>query len=414
ETILEKHGNPTNNLLPRLPELQDVWGHPQVRSALGSILGHDYYLHLHRHCHNNMPGSKGQGMHKDSLHNSRFAVDENRRHHHTRWLMAFYYPQDTPVELGPTAVMPQSQYLMGREPFTDDDELALTGEAGTITIVHYDLLHRGMANVSDKTRHMVKFLFTRMSEPTTPSWNHTGAEWESSDDPQDAIRRHMWDWHRGRVGETPIEPTASLEELVGRLSDESELVAVNAAYELSSMGKAAVPHLVNALGDERETTRRYAMHSFNRIGEVAVGGLTDALDSEDAGVRARAADVLGDMGLRAASSRDALTRRANDEDETARNHATEALGTTSQDTDAATETLGNTLASDGNGLVRRNAALSLARLGKKAEGAIPSLTKALRDENHYVRGFSVHALRRIDTPEATDAVLNHLEAMRWD
>ena len=88
ETIFEKHGNPTNNLLPRLPELQDVWGHPQVRSALGSILGHDYYLHLHRHCHNNMPGSKGQGMHKDSLHNSRFAVDENRRHHHTRWLMA--------------------------------------------------------------------------------------------------------------------------------------------------------------------------------------------------------------------------------------------------------------------------------------------------------------------------------------
>ena len=83
DEMLEKWGNPRNNLLPRIPEIQQVFDHPRVHGALSSILGDDYYLHLHRHVHSNMPGSKGQGMHKDSLNNSRFAVDDNRRHHHT-------------------------------------------------------------------------------------------------------------------------------------------------------------------------------------------------------------------------------------------------------------------------------------------------------------------------------------------
>ena len=38
--------------------------------------------------------------------NSRYCVDSKRRHHRTRWLMLLYFPQDTPVELGPTAIMP--------------------------------------------------------------------------------------------------------------------------------------------------------------------------------------------------------------------------------------------------------------------------------------------------------------------
>ncbi len=44
EEMFEKVGNPGNNLLPRIPELQRVWGHPAVHGALASILGKDYYL----------------------------------------------------------------------------------------------------------------------------------------------------------------------------------------------------------------------------------------------------------------------------------------------------------------------------------------------------------------------------------
>ena len=82
--MMEKFGNPANNLVPHVPEIQDVFDDPMVHGAMSSILGEDYYLHLHRHMHPNTPGSEGQNMHKDSLQNSRFAVDEKRRHHHTR------------------------------------------------------------------------------------------------------------------------------------------------------------------------------------------------------------------------------------------------------------------------------------------------------------------------------------------
>ena len=97
EEVLTAEGNPGNNLLPRIPDLQQVFDQPQVAGALTSILGPGYYLHPHRFCHFNKPGSEGQGLHKDSW---------SRRHHRLRWAMAFYYPQDTPVERGPTGVVP--------------------------------------------------------------------------------------------------------------------------------------------------------------------------------------------------------------------------------------------------------------------------------------------------------------------
>ena len=89
----------------------------------------------------------------------------NVRHHRSRWAMAFYYPQDVTMEMGPTAILPASQYYDSAEQAHRRAELPLCGSSGTVTVVHYDLWHRAMANVSDRHRYMVKFLFTRMSEP---------------------------------------------------------------------------------------------------------------------------------------------------------------------------------------------------------------------------------------------------------
>ena len=99
--VLEQTGNPYNNLLPEVPELGQVFCHPAVTGALASILGDGYYLNLHRRCHDRTAGTEAQDMHQDSLHNSRYAVDGTRRHHHVRWAMAFYYPQDTDELMGP-------------------------------------------------------------------------------------------------------------------------------------------------------------------------------------------------------------------------------------------------------------------------------------------------------------------------
>ncbi len=413
ETVIEQGGNPGNNLLPRVPELQQVFDHPEVDGALASILGPDYYLHLHRHVHNSPPGHKAQNMHKDSLGNSRFAVDQKRRHHHTRWTMVFYYPQDTSEELGPTAVVPRSQYLNESWP-EGGQQIPLCGEAGTIVIVHYDLLHGATPNRGDRTRHMVKFLFTRMSEPEKASWDHGDPHWQPAGDAQDGIWRHLWDWHRGVGDNQSPDADVGLEELARQLRHESEVVALNAAYQLGLRGTEAVPLLLEALQEEEEIVARHAGYAFSRIGPAAVAPLVAAARQGSEQNRARALDALGDMGPAAAEAVAGLLACLQDESAEVRSRAAESLGTVGQGRGDLGGPLGALVRGDQSDLVRRNAALSLARLGPTVPDAVEALVDGMADESHYVRGFSVHALDRIGTPQARTAVLQRLQTMRWD
>ncbi len=414
DKFIADNGNPRNNLLPAIPELMELFDHPVVDGAMSSILGPDYFLHFHRHVHDRPPGGPDQKMHKDSLYNSRFAMDKNTRHHHTRWTMLLYYPQDTPLQLGPTAIVPKSQYLNIDWPEGEKDT-ALEGEAGTVVIVHYDLLHRGMANHHDSTtRQMVKFLFTRMTEPTAPTWDYLSSDWVSREHPQENIWRYMWHWHQGI--RKPLAPSsdASIETLTAQLSSSSDIEALQASYELGTRGEATIPALTEILHTQSYTGPRNAAYAFNQIGEAAVPALLEVAQNEKARVRARAYDILGDMSLQAQSAVPHLIEGATDAEEDPRRRAVESLGTAGQQLSDLGPTLGNVLAADESPQVRRNAALSLARLGEKAKEAVPALAKGLLDDNHYVRGYSVHALSRIGTPEAAQAALRHLQVMRWD
>ena len=101
ESLFESEGNPGNNLMARIPDVRLVFDDPAVDGALAGVLGDGYYMHPHRHCHYRPPHSEGQQIHKDSF---------TRRRHRTRWILAMYYPQDTTVDMGPTAVIPGTQY----------------------------------------------------------------------------------------------------------------------------------------------------------------------------------------------------------------------------------------------------------------------------------------------------------------
>lgn len=57
---------------------------------------------------------------------------------------------------------------------------------------------------------------------------------------------------------------------------------------------------------------------------------------------------------------------------------------------------------DDNKAVRRAAAKALGRIG--SERAVSALTVALKDSDHAVKQFSAEALRRINTPEARAAL----------
>ena len=415
--------SPLNNALPRIPELRRVFDHPRVAGALTSILGAGYYLHLHRHMHDNRPGSDAQTIHQDSLGNSRYAVDGNRRHHHCRWAMAFYYPQDTTLDMGPSAVAPGSQYLT--EGAGLDAEQALEGPAGTVTVVHYDLFHRGLANRSADTRLMIKFLFARMEDPVRPSWNAAQAAWpeEPGSDARDRQRvwRHHWRWFRGESAANGDGAATDVRALERDLDHADEWRGLAAAYGLGAAGAAGAPALLAALTGSDPVARRRAAYGFGPLGRAGVGGLAEAAGHDEAEVRARAVDVLGDAGRAAGGAVPALGARLRDESSDVRALAADALGIAGQGSTAAGEAAAGraageltTAMEDADAVVRRNAALSLARLGPAAAGAVPALERALDEEDHYVRGYAVQALRRIATPRATAALLHHLETARWD
>ena len=92
-----------------------------------------------------------------------------RGDHRTRKVLLLYYPQDTPERLGPTGVLPGSQYYRDRPQGVD--MLALAGAAGTVTVTHYELWHGATANRAQRPRYMMKFLLHRMQEPEEPEWD---------------------------------------------------------------------------------------------------------------------------------------------------------------------------------------------------------------------------------------------------
>ncbi len=442
-----KEGNLGNNILPRVPELQAVFEDPAVRGAFTSILGENYAMHSHRHPHQNRPHSDGQGFHKDS-----YWGYQKVRHHCPRWAMAFYYPQDAPVEIGPSAVLPGTQYYNTRITEGNDGELALSGEAGTLTIIHFDLWHRAMANQTDKTRYMMKFQFTRMDPPQTPEWQVTDPNWtlEESDPSiptHQGAWRHIWNWVAGEfngdatqaangnltkhitalsdndasvrscaadeLGAFGESAADSVPHLIQALRDDYEPVCLNAAYALGALGEPAVPQLIEMIGDENGPTRRMAAYALAAVGAPAVPALSEALQHTADAVRIEATYALAQIGDAAEPAIPALLERTKDECVEVRRYLPEALGGLGATAAPAVPHLTDMVADDDDKQARFEAALALAQIGSAASPAVPVLAKALWDEDRYVRDNTIHALKRIDTPEAESVLFDYLLMARW-
>ena len=434
DSVYQTEGNPGNNLLPRIPMLQQVFDDPRISGALESILGAGYFLYPHRHCHFREPefvprngvntdprkGGFGGSLHRDGM---------SRRRHRTRWALGLYYPQDTAPDMGPTTVLPGSQYYNALSDVDLGREFPLCVDAGTIVITHYDLWHAATPNRSQKKRALVKFMFARMNEPPGPSWDSASQDWQpGAEVKHPSLRKQIWDWHCGKLNGGSASggdrPAASIDDLVTRATENaaldntpqesrSEPIWLETIYELAALGEAAVPTLIDGLAHPSEGVRRGFAHSLTAIGEAAVPALANALADDDASVRAVAAESLGDMGKQAEQVVPELIRCLGDESEDVVEHAAEALGLIDVPEPDLPQALGRTLEHAAD-KVRMRAALALARMGKRAEEATPQLASVLEDSNRYVRGKAVHALFNIGTPEAREALLRHLLTHRWD
>ncbi len=417
EEMFEKHGNLGNNILPLVPDIQKIFDQPIVHGAMTSILGPNYVMHPHRYCHLNHPGSEGQGFHKDS-----YEGDEQVRHPHCRWTMAFYYPQDTTLDMGPTAVLPGTQYYDTHETAHSQPELPLCGEAGTLTIVHYDLWHRAMPNHSQKQRYMVKFLFIRLEDPKEPSWNNGQEKWksahnENSDNKHQFMWSKFWNWYRGEpngsIGNIKSK-SENTSKLIQTLQDgtQDEALRLEAAYILGNTRPSVVPTLIEMLCDDSEDVSRYATFALGASGNSAIPELVKALNNTNESVRANAAFALGDIGRSAQEAAPKLTQLLKDKSEWVRRHASEALGIINHPNEETISAL-SLLLQDKHYWVRDNAARALAKLGASAEPAIPALIPVLNDENRYVRFHAALALKQIGTPTATNILFDHLLTSRW-
>ncbi len=448
QEVMKKEGNPGNNILPRVPEVQEVFKNPVIRGALSSVLGPEFVMHPHRHCHFTEPGRKVQSWHKDS-----YWGHAKMRNHHPWWAMIFYYDHAVDEPLGPSGLLAGTQYYHDRNVDPNERDVHLLGEAGTFALIHYDLWHRGNANLSERTRSMLKFQFVRMRRPAAgnaPAWRPMNGD--GPPNPHETIWRHQWNWLHGvnaatSASEAPdfgkalaqlddsdrhtrlraadalgVMGTAAanaIPALAARLADDFEPVALNAAYGLAGMGTPGVSALVAQLRSDDKATSRNAAYGLSAAGEAAVAGLIDTLTHATEHARGHAAFALGEIGLagsaQASGGVEALSKLARDSSEWVRRTTAEALGIVDVQAtshDQRLETLCQLL-NDVDGQARFESALALARIGPDATAAIPALGHALKDENRYVRANAVDALNRIGTLDAQRILIDHLLGARW-
>ena len=498
----DRQHNPLNNILPLVPELQVVLESPEVCGALTSVLGNGYVMHPHRHCHPNFgvackpklavksagstPSGKENGEERlmMPLHKDGHAGGKRPRHRTPRWAILFYYPQPCLAEQGPTCIIPGTQYIRefmldnerqrheihteGRngarllpENFLNRNLVPMSGELGTVWIMHFDMVHSFLQNYVPLNRYGMKFVFMRTEQPTAPSWNSETDIWqppEINHVPYDAeiLWTYIWNWMYGKTDlyetdrsdaaidiQSAVEglktdnPAARMEAantlgfmredaaeavpiLIDALEDCYEPVRRNAIYALGAIGKPAVESLTNALDAEKGAFDMEpilhicdAAHGLAALGAPAVPALISALADERENVRASAAYALGEMGPVAAEAVDALIALLTDASEEVRRHATSALGMikvpTSKIVPALVEILGNPEDTD----LAFFAAQALTRIGPDATEAVPALRDALISESAYVRGFSSEALSRIGTVEALQALVPFLRTARW-
>ena len=486
----DRQHNPLNNILPLVPELQVVLESPEVRGALTSILGNGYVMHPHRHCHPNFAGSIPSGKEDGEerlmmpLHKDGHAGGKRPRHRTPRWAILFYYPQPCLAEQGPTCIIPGTQYIrefmlnderqrheshteggngtrLLSENFLNRNIVPMSGERGTVWIMHFDMVHSFLQNYIPLNRYGMKFVFMRTEQPTAPSWNSETSIWqppEINHVPYDAegLWTYMWNWMYGKSDlyetdypSTQINVASAVEALkkedpyarmkaanelgfmrtgaaqavpalVDALEDSYEPVRRNAIYALGAIGKSSVEPLIDALDSEKEAFDMEpilhicdAAHGLSAIGAAAVPALITALEDERENVRASAAYALGEMGPVAAEAVDGLVALLTDESEEIRRHATSALGMIKVPVSKTVPALVRVLEDREDTDLAFFAAQALTRIGPDATEAVSALREALMSESAYVRGFSSEALSRIGTAEALQALVPFLRTARW-
>lgn len=264
--------------------------------------------------------------------------------------MAMYYPQKTTVDMGPTAILPGSQYLtvnhetdlhhqfeIGEDRLSfdtfshlqngDDDDAKtdllnkqaaesldptlqqrfITVEGGTVALIHYDLCHRGSrVQGAEDTRFMFKFQFYRVNEPKPRSLPSISIARPTH---MKVVHEETLRWLGSTLAEEPTTSSVdNLPQLDRDLQNDAEAVRVEAAYALGRAARDAanandkqfaLGSLAKSLVHRQEERRRAAAFGLSVVGADAAPLLLDVLQSSlksPAEAKKYAIWALGELG----------------------------------------------------------------------------------------------------------------------
>jgi hypothetical protein len=402
--------NPGNTVYEQAPAVQQVLAHPQVVGALSSILGPDYYMECHRHAHRTKPGQQAGGFHQDgTLRALKGWTRPWRYWHRPRKVLLIYFPQAVPDNMGPTTVVPGSQYYRQRPEDMEALECRITGGEGIMAIVNFACWHRAGANTSDRERIMLKFLFDRRSEPQAPSWDAVdrydpgfdakAQEWLGLDDGRllclPRAWQAMWNW-LGNRGEECVASVSSTDELMAALGSAEEAVALEAAYGLGrQVDEAGASALLHRLRDGEEMEREMAALALSAAGSAAVPALRQALSDDDAWLRAMAVDLVGDLGRESLALLPEIGEALDDEDAWVRHNAAQALEIWGEEAEREQLRLVHAL-DDSEPFVRFNALGALMNMRLPAGRCTELLQKVSAQDAAQAQWRAADALRRLD------------------
>ena len=477
--------NMGNNVLPRVAELQRILDAPVIHGAVQSVLGDDYMLHPHRYMHVAEPldeadrslalagDENGPPMGKGSSANSAWHQDGQipkgrTRHHLPRIAMILYFPQDTPVERGPTRVIPGTHL----QPYvqTSDHPFAMVHDgikAGTCFLIHFDIAHAALSNRTDSTRYMLKFIYLRTRNPVAPSWDGGEEEWQT---PTTRLSRYdhskawsyTWDWMRGAPRSNSRAGSNEIQRHLGSLNSSDQPARLEAIYELASMGADAIGPLRESLlrnaGQQRAIARpyhkskagafvpiddpnerRFSDHAFvpqdeayalGAMGEVAVGPLMELLKHDDDWIKLNAAYALGEVGAPAARAVPDLAELLGHELHQMARVSLDAMAYIGTNIRVALPAIRKLLTVDnpgwrisdpgrwtGQNQARFNAMCALLNSDIPADELDDLLVACLDDESAYTHALALEALTRPrggeDRPGLRHA-LDYLKTHRWD
>ncbi|MCJ8330632.1 MAG: phytanoyl-CoA dioxygenase family protein [Lentisphaeria bacterium] len=293
--LVENEPNAGNNILPRLPELNQILNCAVVRGAMISLLGEDYLIHPHRYWHSRPPEKEtmSETQIRDEIkrgsHQDAYTPAAQGKSHCLQFLRFMYYSHDMELANGPTHVVPGSQYHSSLTDEDRDRQIPVLGNAGTIFISHFDLAHAGCPNMSGRCRNMIKFLFLRAKPSPIPSWNHQDSSWKKPSNLQAPYNlencwKKQWDLLCQNIKDThdPSDATA----LISDLAKESELKSrISLIQKIGhSQSESAVEPLAALLNTAHQAERTTAIYALAEIGEAAIPALIKILEAAEQGL----------------------------------------------------------------------------------------------------------------------------------